>query len=207
METILPHIVWPLTLIVITVFFSVFFRNAITSAISRIKNINKSGVNLGDIPAPEQPKAPADFQKTLDTFSRSRFKLEIEAEILKELTTKEIKNPDEQIKFLVRALSETALNLRFSKISNAIYGSQLQLLIQLNTMRNGVHVDEANKIYNAMMRANKRSLDDFPFDKWLGFLVDQKLVQLNTNLLLISEMGIEFLEYLVRSGETNVRPN
>ena len=111
-----------------------------------------------------------------------------------------------RINTLVTHLAATQLVLAFESINKLIWGTQLDLLLHVNSSFNGVAVDELNVFYEKAATAHQTGLKDYPFEKYLGFLINSGLLIRTNDRVYITPFAKEFLAHLARSGATYLRP-
>jgi len=107
---------------------------------------------------------------------------------------------------LITHLAATQLVLAFESISKLIWGSQLELLLHVNSSFNGAFVDELKVFYEKAAAAHSTGLKDYPFDNYLGFLVNSGLLIRTNGRVYITPFAKEFLAHLARTGATYARP-
>ena len=126
--------------------------------------------------------------------------------INKTLKDADVKEGPEREKLLIRYLAATTLALAFERIDSAIWGSQIYILEHLNANRSGVLKDAIKTLYydNAVTKWPP-SFTNYSYDAYLGFLKNSNLVLEQDGCLLITQLGVEFLQYLARVGKSGAR--
>jgi hypothetical protein len=153
---------------------------------------------------PEVNKEAVD--KLLAAIGDSIVISELEKTIISELEKNKLPVEGDSIKILVKHLAGTQLLLSFERIHNIIFGSQIFLLKKLNESI-GVgrpksfveqHVDHIKKIFS--------ELSDWSDDQYLRFLFDRLLITRKNDQFFITNLGVEYLTWLVRNGRSENRP-
>src|SRR5207249_1268311 len=127
--------------------------------------------------------------------------VEAEQLILKDLKERKIESSGDREKALVRALASTNIVLHFERVYGLLWASQLACLRYLNPRDQGAEVSEIAPFYE-LAKANYPSwYENYPFDRWLGFLRAVNLVLERDSRVFITVAGREFLKYLVAAGK------
>jgi hypothetical protein len=88
---------------------------------------------------------------------------------------------------------------KFEKIYRVIYGSQILFLDQINSF-SSVNNDIALKEYNKAKEYYSESYKTINFEHWISFLIKRGLCEYEGSTLKITELGTEFLAYLIQNG-------
>ena len=196
-----------ISIIAVCIFFMVFFQKNIRALLDRIKGFKYGSAEL-------QTESPS--QKPVDTTASSAEKLmkaldspalqEAEGFINKALEDADVKEGPEREKLLIRYLAATTLALAFERINSAIWGSQIYILEHLNANRSGALKDDVKTLYYDTAAAKwPPSFTNYSYDAYLGFMKNSNLVLEREGCLLITQFGVEFLQYLVRVGKSGAR--
>ncbi|MGE5443079.1 MAG: hypothetical protein ACM3SR_00550 [Ignavibacteriales bacterium] len=76
------------------------------------------------------------------------------------------------------------------------------LLRFLNSHREGASLAELVQLYDAAKADYPSLYENYPFDKWLGFLQAFNLVAKQDSQVFITVAGCEFLKYLIAAGKS-----
>jgi hypothetical protein len=96
--------------------------------------------------------------------------------------------------------------LAFESINKHIWGSQLELLLRVNSQVNGALVDELKGSYEKAAATHPTGLKEYPFDSYLEFLINSGLLIRANGRVYITSFAKEFLAHLARTGATHLRP-
>ncbi|MCC8964909.1 hypothetical protein H8A95_21985 [Bradyrhizobium sp. Pear76] len=114
----------------------------------------------------------------------------------------------EEIKraWLVRAAAAARLEHAHEITYRSILGSQITLLLQANAPA-PVDMDAARQVYDATKDANPELYKNFAFDEWVRWPATARLMDIRDQpsgkaQLQVTEIGKDFLHYLVRAGLT-----
>jgi hypothetical protein len=142
-------------------------------------------------------KAAEELRKIFD----NRIVVEREELIIADLDKRQVHGPDRE-KFLLRIASAFSFALQFERTYNLIFGSQLALLQQLNTMVPlGTPTGEARRFFEVARGAFPDLYKTYSFDQWLAFLLGQGLLLRHSDdRVVLTVVGREFLKYLVDRG-------
>ena len=107
---------------------------------------------------------------------------------------------------LITHLAATQLALAFEAINKAIWGSQLELLLYVNTSLAGAAVDDLKTFITRLLLHMKMPLKDYPFENYIGFVINSGLLTRTDGRVYITSFAKEFLPHLARVGATYPRP-
>ena len=193
-------LVWPATALIFGIIALLLFRAPIAALIARTKKVGKDGLEAYEsLPAPpsEDKKGVEEFFKTFD----SALLLEAEQIIHRDLKDRKIEAPADREKALVRALASANLLQHFERVYGNIWLSHLTCLRFLNPRDSGAALDELRPAYEAAKQAFPNFYTDYPFERWLGFLVHMNLVRAQDVRVHITVAGREFLKYLIATAK------
>ena len=196
---------WPLAVIIISCIFFIIFRRSIAGLLGRTSEIGRKGLKT----MPEQSQKLADTNKTpteelMETFN-SQIIREREVAIQTYLETRSVSSNNDKIKVLTRHLAIVQLFSSFEKTYNLIYGSQVCILEELNEKRLGVLKEDIKRFYDDGEIKWPQFFLDYSFDAYLNFLKTSGIITEKDGCLFITNYGVEFLEYLARTGRSNAR--
>jgi hypothetical protein len=177
------------------------FRPQVAALIGRTKKFGKDGLETYE----NQPAQPSEQKKGVDEFIRSfdnPLLLEAEALILKDLENRKIHAAADREKALVRALAAANIIQHFERVYGLLWGSQLSTLRFLNPRDTGAERSELVSIYEAAKAEYPGWYQDYPFDRWLGFLRQTNLITERDSRVFITVAGREFLKYLVAAAKS-----
>jgi hypothetical protein len=204
----MEHLAWPAVALVLGLVSVFAFKRDLGALIGRIRKIDKTGITAGAEQGQMLAEAKTNsFQELMDSFTSVAIK-QRESNLKKELESKGIQNDQEKLRFLTRALAACALALQWEQIERAIFGSQVKLLVDLNTRgTQGVTMQEAQKCYEEAAVRYPETYKRYPFQNYLHYLQVNQLVVEQSSRLYIAQEGKEFLQWLVAVGRTYQRPN
>ena len=196
-----------ISIITVCIFFMIFFRKNIRASIDRIKGVKYGRAEI---------QTESISQEPVDTTVSSTEKLmkaldnpvlqEGEDLISETLRKASVKEGPEREKLLIRYLAATNLALTLERIDSVIWGSQIYILEHLNVNRLGVLKDNIKTIYyDEAAEKWPPFFTNYSYDAYLGFLKNSNLVLEQDGCLLITILGVEFLQYLARIGKSGAR--
>lgn len=89
----------------------------------------------------------------------------------------------------------------FEKIHNIIYGSQIRLLQRLNYSQTETK-DELKLYYDNAVKNNPDGYKNYSYENYLNFLVTCEFIIINEENVSITDMGKDFLRYIVEANLT-----
>ena len=103
------------------------------------------------------------------------------------------------MKILTRYLAANLIYIDFERIYHNIFGSQLNLLQFLNSRPKGENLEGLKPFYDLAVTMHPKTAD-YPFQQYLDYLINTGLIIKKEGLFYITQMGREFLEYLIKQG-------
>ena len=132
---------------------------------------------------------------------------ELETKIINDMKDRNLSVDGDSIKVLVKHLAGTQLLLAFEQIHSLIFGSQIFLLKKLNESvgvgRPMTFVEQHINVVRNMFPENLSSWTD---EQYLQFLYSKLLIIRNDEQLHITNLGVEYLTWLVRNGRSENKP-
>ena len=203
---------WPLAALIFCLIVVFGFRKSVGPIFDKIgpaiDRLKKAGpLELSSAPQGQQPvdvrteSAPKIFHPLESQLLQDR-----EDAIRKDLEKLFPNDLAARANSLITHLAATQLVLAFESISKLMWGSQLELLLHVNSSFNGAFVDELKVFYEKAAAAHSTGLKDYPFDNYLGFLVNSGLLIRTNGRVYITPFAKEFLAHLARTGATYARP-
>jgi hypothetical protein len=184
---------------VVAVIALAMFYKPIARLIDRISGASKDGITF------ERPQEVGEVKSALLSFTDlmkepvSASILEREKTIQNQLQAFNLKNEEEKISVLSRALATARVALEFNNIANIIFGSQVTLLIQLSGTHNGITQNQAEIIFEQAKTAFPELHGERKLEDWLMYLHSSNLITLTENKIDITQFGTDFLKHLVDS--------
>lgn len=201
MEQVIVNLAWPAVVLIVALVAIFVFRSQLGALIQRTKRVGRTGLETYET----QPSQPADEKKAIDDFFRTfdnPLLLEAEQHILNDLKERKLESTSDREKALVRSLASVNIIFHFERVHSAIWASQLALLRFLNSREGGADVTDLVGFYEMGKKENPVWYENYPFDRWIGFLQSFNLVTKQNSCFFISVAGREFLKYLVAAGKS-----
>ncbi len=102
---------------------------------------------------------------------------------------------------LIRELAFAHMVINFEAIHGAIFYSQIYLLRQLRGNENGFDANTVENVFNTFKEAKPEQSNNFTFDRYVKFLLDSQLIEIQENNYFITEMGLEYLKWITIDGK------
>lgn len=199
------YFAWPGSIVVIAIFFMVFFHKDISALLARIQKISKEGILTSSHQPQKVPESKSTAEELMRAFD-SKVLLEQETSIKKDLERRGLSNQQETLNVLVRHLAATQLALFFEYVNTLIWGSQVGILQHLNSTPQGETSEKLKSFYDYAAIIYPDAFANYSIEQYLGFLVTSKLITQIGDQYLITDLGRDFLGYLVNTGRTGFRP-
>ena len=179
----------------------------LTRWIDRWKEVGRHGIKSGSDSPQEQPQKEVSG-KTVDELMQafdSATLLEQEKRIRQGMEKQGL-GDTETAKVLIRHLSIAQIHVAFQRFDYEIFGSQVNLLQQLNAATTPMPVENVRNYYETAAVAYPDVYKKYSFESWLNFLIDHAALVLMTGPgYQITQQGRDFLAYLVLTGRTHTR--
>jgi hypothetical protein len=195
---------WASALLILGVFFLLLFRPQIASFLSRATELKgpKFGIRAGEaqdqVTRLAEPSAAEDLMRAFDSVAlRAR-----EDRIRDELRKRGLTEDPKLVSVLVRHLAAFQMAYSFQRIDRVIFGSQLEILLHLNSLSAPVPRDAVRGFYDAAAASAPDFFKPYPFDAYLKFLSSHGLIADADGQLTITAEGREFLVFLAQTGAT-----
>lgn len=199
---ILEIVVWPMSIIIFLIFFSLFFKKEISEKIHSISSVSKDGVFMGQNQKINQSNfINEDLLGKNDSIVTREQKEKIKKDLKERYLYKENDETDE---ILIHQLAVTQIVLEFERIYNIIFGSQIYLLKKLNITDK--HKNEIDAYISDILKSHD-DLSEWNIDEYLNFLLSKSLIVFNssTNTYSITNIGHEFLLWMIHAGKSENR--
>jgi hypothetical protein len=189
-------------------FFIIIFRKPISELIPKITKISKDGVIADSTPEAQLEKSNSEeVQELLNVVQNSIVISEIEEKIKSSLSLKKLSYEGDTAKILIRHLAGTQLLLNFEQIHSLIFGSQIFFLKKLNEVTGLGRNDEyVNSHFCHVQNLYKESFSSWTKEKYLEFLFARLLIVKQGEQLHITNLGVDYLIWLARSGKNESNP-
>jgi hypothetical protein len=211
-DQLIKYGMWPVSVLIFCLIVVIVFYKRIGPILDKvgpaIDRLKRAGpIELASAPPSQQPidvhaKSP---EETFHPLENPLLK-ERETAIRRDVETLFPTDMTGRVDSLVTHLAATQLVLAFESINKLIWGSQLELLLHVNSSFTGVAIDELNVFYEKAASAHETGLKDYPFEQYLGFLINSGLLIRTNDRVFITPFAKEFLAHLARSGATYLRP-
>lgn len=207
-EGILKAISWPHVALFLTVFFFLLFKKPLVGLISRITSIDKSGIKASQTPeAQREEKKKETVQQLLLAIGDSIVLRDIESRIKADLKEKGLETDGDTIKVLIKHFAGTKVLLEFEQIHNLIFGSQIFLLKKLNEVAGqGKPAEFVAKYFDSVKGLFPEQLGNWTLDQYLAFLIGRSLLTTKGNIYHITNLGVEYLTWMIRNGKNESNP-
>lgn len=203
-QYIVPYVVWPMAAVIFGVVFVVIFRKKISAMLSKAHKIGLSGIETAHSQPQEAKESKSSIEELMRTFDSAVLREE-EKFINEDLERRGLSNNKDVIDVLVRHLAATRLELYYERINVQIWGSQISILKYLNSTRQGQPVEKLRPFYDNMAKLYPDNFAHDSFERYLNFLTSWNLIVQRDGLYYVSMLGKEFLSYLVRTGQPELR--
>lgn len=199
---------WPHFAFFFGVFFVLIFRKPLVTLISRITSIDKRGVRASPTPEVQREEQKKEsVQQLLLAIGDSIVLRELEGRIRADLQEKGLETDGDTTKVLIKHLAGTKVLLEFEQIHNLIFGSQIFLLKKLNEVSGqGKPADYVKAYFEQVKSTFPEPLGDWSLEQYLEFLIGRYLVTTKGNVFHVTNLGVEYLTWMIRNGKEEFKP-
>ena len=219
-------IAWPTPTAIVIIATLLIFRRQLSTLIERLRKFSRGSWSAeADAPVArdQKPSAPPAISEALAQASdkkadpraaadaivgrivRNEFVNQIEDEIQADLAKRGLPTADpETHRVLLTALASVAVSAMFERLYNTIWTSQIEILQAVN--ERPLSDEEARRYYDQATKLNSAFYRDYPFEQYMKFLLDEKLLLREENgsyRILIK--GRTFLLFMVNTGKPKYR--
>ncbi|MGA1980793.1 MAG: hypothetical protein ABSG99_09605 [Sedimentisphaerales bacterium] len=194
-----------ISIVVLGLFFMLFFQKNIKGILDRTQKVKYGS---GEIQTENPSQEPVDSTVS----STEEHTREFDSPVLREqvdLINNELTSmqASEKERFLVRYLSIVKLELAFERIYSIIWGSQIYILEHLNDRRfiGASKEDIKTSFYDPAVTRWPTFFRNYSYEAYLAFLKSSNLVREEGPLLFVTDFGVDFLQYLTRTGKSSAR--
>jgi hypothetical protein len=208
METIITALSWPCVVLILGTIFLIIFRKPLNSFIARITSIDKSGIKALQTPEVQREEQKKEVvQQLLLAIGDTIVLRDVEGHITSDLQQKGLETAGDTVKILVKRLAATTILLEFEQIYNLIFGSQIFLLKKLNEVAGqGKASDLIRDYFKRVQNLFPESFNNWSLEQYLEFLINRSLITTRGNIYHITNLGVEYLTWMVRNGKGDERP-
>jgi hypothetical protein len=209
-EILLPYLPWPTVALVVALVAIGLFRKQIGEFLSRLTEFwwMKATPPTSQPPpkeiSKELPSEPPKRATDSNQLNISPLQAPLFAEIEKKL--KELGfMPEMERKYLIHTVVEAQFIMHHMRAARFVFGSQLGLLTQANGVGGPVPIVQAKEMYNQASRQFGNIYRGFSFDNWIGFLINNNFVVVQNDKVIATDLGRDFMNYLVNNHDTGNR--
>lgn len=216
---ILEILKWPITVILT----AMIFKKPVVDLINRVNKIGV-GKNLIDATGRLSQESPSTASTNESKVSEENIKtkgeqLERALHMFSDDTItrfgnavdeqsgiKECKTDQEKLKNLINYSKALLAVHQFEQVYHFIFGSQIRILIHLNSA-SGETVESLKFFYDNAAKVHPELFKNYPYQQYFEFLIKQELAIVNDDKTVnITWLGRDFLKYIIDNGRTDIRP-
>lgn len=208
MEEIIKALSWPHFTFLFALIFLFIYKKQIETFMSRIASIDKNGIKISPMPEAQREKDKTEaVQELLLAIGDSIVLRDIEGRIKTDLESRGLETNGDTIKVLIKHLGAAKVLLDFEQIHNLIFGSQIYLLKRLNeVIGQGLSKEDINAHFNRIQKKYNEDFIDWSMDQYMTFLIGRSLVTVENETYHITNLGVEYLTWMMRNGRSENMP-
>ena len=201
----MEDLAWPLVVVIITVIFMIVFRKPISDLIRGIRKVTRKGIEAGD----DQTQTHIPSDRAVDDLMKAFDSVVItsnEQLVYDDLKKRGLDTGGDTVKVLVRHLASTQVQLHLEVILSGIWQSQVRILEILNNAGPSLTDEFLLRVYKEAAKKYPATYENYSFKAYLEHLIRSRLVIQDGDGYSITDLGVELLLYVVRTGRRPVRP-
>ncbi len=208
MGEIIKALGWPHFTFLFAILFVLLFRKPLFGLIARITSIDKSGIKASQTPeAQREEQKKESIQQLLLAIGETIVLKDIEGRIKSDLKERGLETEGDTIKVLIKHLAAARILLEFEQIHNLIFDSQIFLLKKLNEVAGqGKPLEFVATHFEHVKSLFPKQLGDWSLEQYLAFLISRSLITIQGNLFHITNLGVEYLTWMIRNGRGEDKP-
>ncbi len=199
---IIKIIIWPIAFIILVWVFLITFRRDVASILTRVQRVGRDGVSMMTQSVNVSSASFRTAEELLESVIVTPVLSKMEQTIRQEIKDKRLEESDRCQDVLIRHLASSQLSTFYESVYGEIWGGQIKILQRLNSSRpEGAHIDQIKPLYEEITQQYPNIINIITFSKYWNFLESNQLVITKENMVVITDLGVEFLTYLIRSGK------
>lgn len=191
---------WPILILIIVL----IFKKKLLELISKVKKIGHGGTALEieqQTVAIKLEKRPiSNVDKALGLFRDETISFFSDA-VLQETDIESYKTEKEKAEHLLKYSIALYIIKHYEMIYNAIYGSQLKILQQLNSHNSNESMETIKRFYDFAAQDYPKFYNNYPFEEYIDFLFSFSLIIEENGTIKITILGLDFLKYLTEKSK------
>ena len=197
---------WPQLVLILSLIFMLVFRNKIANLIDRIIKIGKDGMAFAEAKQIPPETLPINFHGNDKNNQSIPPTIEKNRELIKHNLSRDTHSDHQKIVNLSDELALVYFLLRCERVYANIFGSQIQLLVQLKNVSNiGLSTSAIEHHFNGLLKLHPDFFSGTDVNGYMSFLIQAELVIVNDNFYCITDFGKDFLMSLQKTGHTERR--
>ncbi len=202
---VVEAIKWPIIVLIVVL----IIRKSIVQLINRISKIGHGNTTvevLQQEAAEQQDKKKiSNVSQAIGLFRRETVDFFREA-VYSETEFKNLSNDKEKISHLIDYSIVLYIIKHYESIYNSIFGSQILMLQQLNTLASE-DKNSLKRYYNYAKKLNSKFFEGYSYEQYLDFMFRFNLITEEKNEIKITILGLDFLKYLTESNKSTDKRN
>jgi len=196
-------LIWPAVVVICVVILGIaalfILRSAFMKLLNRTSKVGKDGITFESTQerGSDNKPVPLSFVELMNSTPLSATILEREKNIKEQLLNFNLKNDTEKIEALIRVTASARIEMEFTNIAHVIFGSQLDLLVQLSGTSISIPVSRAETIFKQAQELYPDMHSSRTLDDWLRFLLSRNLILVAEDKIDITQFGSDFLKFLI----------
>lgn len=202
---------WPGVVLICFVALVLFFKQQVANFLSRVNSVGKDGLKAIPVTQPEQQakqeierEKNKNVQELTQAFSSVAVR-ERESLIKAELQKRHLDFAGDSIDVLITHLAHTQMALQFEQAYKLIFGSQIYFLKQIN-MKGMLTEAELVAHFEHVKKLFPPTFDEWSSDGYVLYLINNGLLKKEGTTYVLTNLGFEFLPWIVRRGYSETPP-
>lgn len=199
---------WPILVFILVLMVILFFRKQIVYLFDNIKEIKfrKMSITTNDqnILNKNDLETMSFIDKSYDFYSPEVIE-KFSAIVKDHMNLKSLISPNQKIERLEKYSTILQVTHHFELLYSLIFGSQIMILQELNTLKPATR-ESVKPHYNNAKKANIKYYKGYTYESYLNFMLSCSLIKINNqdnwnNDIRITTLGKDFLRYLTETNK------
>lgn len=186
-------LLWPL----VSILFLYLFREPLSRFMDRVKKVGGTyfEASMGD-QLQQQEEKPSNLAELELVIPKEVVAIQLEE--TKNVFTPLLGQGKDREEALFKIVASMTVAIKYHRIEAGIFGSQLALLLDLNSKSAGVALNDAKVFYDRAVQQYPATYASYSYDQWLAFLTMHSLVLIQNGAVSLTTLGRGYINFLIK---------
>ena len=208
----MEHFAWPLAAVVIAFAVLIGYRKSLSRMLQSIRPHKVLGAEFDPVSQLEIEEAQINARLAPtnsaqdDAETTDPVLVPIIRSVREDLDNRS-NDPAEREKLLIHAVAVWQVNHENARIARYIFGSQLNILLHLNSRPDGETLENIRTFYDTAAQNFPATFRTYSFESYLAFLERSQLLSRQDQRVFITPKAKALFHYMIATGDSAPRPN